>query len=174
MRGLCVGLLIVLSACSATPKNAVPVHTVAQVDLQRYLGSWYEIGSFPMYFQKQCVADTRADYTLRPDGTIGVHNSCATEQGTDQADGIAKVVEASNNAQLRVAFLRPFWGDYWVIGLDPDYRWAVVGTPDREYLWILSRTRAMEKPDLDQALDTARRQGFDLGKLHMTTQRAAH
>ena len=172
-RLLIIGLAILLSSCSATSTTSDPVRTVERVDLQRYLGTWYEIASFPMYFQKQCIADTQAVYALRPDRDISVHNSCTTEKGTDQADGIAKVVEHSNNAQLRVAFFRPFWGDYWIIGLDPDYRWAVVGTPNRDYLWLLSRTRRMDKPQLELARDAARRQGFDLTRLHYTQQNDA-
>ncbi len=147
-----------------------PVRSVATVDLQRYAGTWYEIAAFPMFFQRRCVGDTTAVYTLRDDGAVGVRNRCRTRDGFDEANGRATVVEGTGNAQLEVSFWWPFRGDYWVIGLADDYRWAVVGNPNRKYLWVLSRTPQLGPADLDQALALAARQGFDLGQLRMTSQ----
>lgn len=150
-----------------------PVASVPAVDLARYAGKWYEIAAFPMFFQRQCVGDTTAEYSLRPDGEVGVRNRCRTADGFDQVEGKAWPVEGGGNARLKVSFFWPFRSDYWVIGLDGDYRWAVVGNPNREYLWILSRTPELPKPLLDQALQAATLQGFDLGRLKYTRHSSA-
>jgi apolipoprotein D and lipocalin family protein len=144
------------------------VQSVPTVDLARYVGKWHEIAAFPMFFQRQCIGDTTAEYTLRPDGDITVVNRCRTETGFDQATGKAWPVEGTGNAQLKVSFFWPFRADYWVIGLDEDYRWAVVGNPNRKYLWILSRTPALPKEQLDRALEAAEAQGYDLARLRYT------
>ena len=167
-------LLFGLAGCSNTPQDTRPtVLTVPQVDLHRYLGRWFEIASFPMFFQRKCIGDTTADYALRDDGSVSVSNRCRTDSGFIQADGKAKVADDSGNAKLRVSFFWPFHGDYWIIGLDPSYRWAVVGDPSRRYLWVLSRTPTLDKGDLDAALETARAQGYDLAPLRFTTQAPA-
>jgi apolipoprotein D and lipocalin family protein len=145
-----------------------PVQSVPTVDLARYVGKWHEIAAFPMFFQRQCVGDTTAEYALRPDGDITVVNRCRTETGFDQATGKAWAVEGSGNARLKVSFFWPFRADYWVIGLDEDYRWAVVGNPTRKYLWILSRTPVLPKEQLDRALAAAEAQGYDLARLKYT------
>jgi apolipoprotein D and lipocalin family protein len=148
----------------------LPVQSVGQVDLARYVGKWYEIAAFPMYFQRQCIGDTTAEYALRPDGDIAVVNRCRTEDGFDEATGRAWAVEGAGNARLKVSFFWPFRADYWIVGLDDDYRWAVVGNPNRKYLWVLSRTPRLPKDQLDRALQAAARQGFDLERLKYTAQ----
>lgn len=147
-----------------------PVASVASVDLQRYAGTWHEIGAFPMFFQRHCVGDTTAHYALTPRGDVEVTNRCRTENGWDEARGRATVVEGSSNARLKVSFFWPFSADYWVIGLDADYRWAVVGNPNRKYLWVLSRMPRLEPALLDAALASARAQGYDLSQLRYTVQ----
>jgi apolipoprotein D and lipocalin family protein len=147
------------------------VRSVGKVDLGRYLGKWYEIAAFPMFFQRQCVGDTTAEYALRPDGDIAVVNRCRTEKGFDEAVGKAWPVDATGNAQLKVSFFWPFRSDYWVVGLDDDYRWAVVGNPNRKYLWVLSRTPRLPVEQLDRALQAAASQGFDLSQLKYTGHR---
>jgi apolipoprotein D and lipocalin family protein len=172
MRRL-IGALICSAFAFTGPARAAetPVRTVPAVDLQRYLGTWYEIGNYPMFFQRKCVGDTTAVYSANADGTIKVQNSCHTKDGgIDSAEGRATVVKGSHDAKLEVSFFRPFKGDYWVIGLDPDYRWAVVGDPARKYLWILSRTPRLEAPDLENALASARAQGYTLKELRYTPQ----
>jgi len=146
------------------------VESVAALELGRYAGKWYEIASYPMFFQRQCIGDTTAEYALTPDGDVSVTNRCRTERGFDEARGSATVVEGSHNARLKVSFFWPFRSDYWVIGLDPDYRWAVVGNPNRKYLWVLSRTPRLPPALLDAALGAAAAQGFDLTKLRYTAQ----
>ena len=149
-----------------------PLETVPLVDLDRYLGRWYEIASYPAWFQKNCTAVT-ADYSLREDGLIKVVNSCrkgSLDGKLKQAKGRAKVVDGSSNAKLKVSFFGPFWGPYWIIGLDPDYEWAVVGVPSRKYLWVLSRSPKMDDATYEGIIDRLRDQGYDPARLNRTKQ----
>lgn len=138
-----------------------PLQTVAQVDLNRYLGLWYEIGRYPNSFQKGCL-DSTAMYTARPDGKIDVLNSCrdAQDGSLREAKGRAWVVDNTTNARLKVSFFWPFRGDYWIIDLGREYEYAVVGTPDRKYLWILSRTPEMSTDILEKILQNVEKQSF--------------
>jgi len=104
----------------------------------------------------------------RIDGAISVHNRCRTDSGFDDATGKATVVEGFGNSRLKVSFFWPFKADYWVLGLDADYRWAVVGNPNRKYLWVLSRTPQLPPALLEAALASATAQGFDLSQLRYT------
>jgi len=131
------------------------------------------VASFPMFFQRQCKGDTTAEYASKPNGDIAVRNRCRTDSGFDEANGSATVVEGSNNSRLKVSFFWPFKADYWVIGLDPEYRWAVVGNPNRKYLWVLSRTPQLPEPLMQAALEAASQQGFDLTQLKYTPQTSA-
>ncbi|BAO27984.1 lipocalin family protein [Sulfuritalea hydrogenivorans] len=171
IRPALLRIALALLASLAMPARAgVPVSSVPVLDLARYAGKWYEIASFPMVFQRQCIGDTTAEYGLTPEGDVSVTNRCRTESGFDQAKGSATVVDGSGNARLKVSFFWPFRSDYWVLGLDPEYRWAVVGNPNRKYLWVLSRTPQLSKDLLDEALKTAATQGFDLTQLRYTRQ----
>jgi len=147
-----------LAACST---SAPPLPTVQSVDLGRYYGTWYEIARLPNRFQSMCVSDTQAAY--RPEGNdVSVVNRCRTADGRfERAEGIAKLVEGSNGAKLRVSFFRPFYGDYWVLELDPDYRWVLVGEPGRKYAWILARDPKLDEATLDALLTRATALGFD-------------
>ena len=176
MRLLLLLALLLLGACTAPqPPPGAPA-TVASVDLDRYAGTWYEVARFPTSFQDgRGIACTHvtATYTPRPDGRIGVLNRCrnAADGGAERAaEATAYVVEGSNGARLRVSFFWPFHGDYWVIGLDSGYDWAVVGDPRREYLWILSRTPSMRAADQARAVGIARAQGFPVERLQPTPQ----
>jgi apolipoprotein D and lipocalin family protein len=170
-RAIPLRLFFLTLACLHLPAFAeTPVTPVAQVDLDRYVGKWFEIAAFPMYFQRDCVGDTTAEYALAPDGSVSVTNRCRTDGGFDQAEGKATVVEGSNNARLKVSFFWPFRSDYWVVGLDPDYRWAVVGNPNRRFLWVLSRTPQLPQESLEAALKAAADQGYDLKQLRYTAQ----
>jgi apolipoprotein D and lipocalin family protein len=149
-----------------------PLEVVDSVDLDRYLGRWYEIASYPAWFQRNCTAVT-ADYALREDGLIEVINSCrkgALDGKLKQSTGRAKVVDAETNAKLKVSFFGPFWGPYWIIDLDPDYRWAVVGGPNRKYLWILSRTPQMDEAVYGEILSRLPARGYDPAGLNKTLQ----
>lgn len=147
-----------LAACT-TP--APPLPTVQAVDLGRYYGTWYEIARLPNRFQSMCVSDTRAVY--RPDGKqVSVVNQCRTADGRiEQAEGVAKLVEGSNGAKLRVSFFRPFYGNYWILALDSDYRWVLVGEPGRQYAWILAREPKLDEATLESLLSRAAALGFD-------------
>ncbi|QZA78054.1 lipocalin family protein [Deefgea tanakiae] len=163
-----------LASQSLMAADLPPVQSVPQVDLARYVGTWHEIARFPMYFQNQCVGDITANYSKMDNGKIKVINRCRTKEGEfDQAEGSASVVENTGNAQLKVSFFWPFRADYWIIGLDPEYRWAVVGNPNRKYLWILSRSETMAPNDLAAAKTSAVAQGFDLTKLMMSELKSA-
>jgi apolipoprotein D and lipocalin family protein len=164
----------VAMAAASGPAGAAskPLEVVPFVDLQKYLGTWYEIATIPQRFQKGCVGVT-AEYKLRPDGDIAVLNTC--RQGTLDGNvrsvlGKAWVVDKKTNAKLRVRFFWPFSGAYWVIGLDADYRWAIVGHPDRTYLWILSREPHMDEALYNELLRLIADKGYDLAKIKRTLQ----
>ncbi|MCO6509764.1 MAG: lipocalin family protein [Aridibacter famidurans] len=152
--------------------------TVASVDLDRYKGKWFEIARYPNKFQKKCVGNTTATYTIESDGDIEVLNECLKKNGKmDRAKGEARIVDESTNAKLEVRFAPAFlsflpfvWGDYWVIDLAEDYSYAVVGDPKREYLWILSRTPELETSVYQEILRSVEEKGFDPGKLVKTPQ----
>ncbi len=152
--------MVVITACvSTTPSEKLPpLQTVAKVDLDRYLGTWYEIATIPMRFQKGCFA-TQAEYERRDDGQISVTNSCrdgSLEAPYRFARGRARVIDRQSNAKLEVTFFWPFWGDYWVIELADDYSYAVVGHPSRKYLWILGRSPRMQQEIYDVLLGRLR------------------
>ncbi len=161
------------SAAAMSPAPP-PLETVAQVDLQRYLGRWYEIARYPNRFQQGCQ-ESSADYSLRDDGDIDVLNSCRdAETGSiRQARGRAWVVDSVSNAKLKVSFFWPFRGDYWIIGLGADYEYAVVGTPDRNYFWILSRSPQISEDLYGQILQRAQQQGFLPAKVVRSTSGAS-
>lgn len=150
---------------------APPLQTVPHVDLNRYLGTWYEIAHYPNSFQSKDCMGTTAHYSLRADGDIRVRNTCYPQglrQAANRIEGRAWVADTTSNAKLKVQFFPPFAGDYWVIDLDPGYQWAVVGHPSRNFLWVLSRTPAMQ-PDIYQGITTRlQQQGYDLNRIVRT------
>jgi apolipoprotein D and lipocalin family protein len=167
-----IAILMVVAAAPIRAAEEQPLEVVDSVDLDRYLGRWYEIASYPMYFQRGCTATT-ADYSLRDDGLIEVINSCrkkTLDGKLKQAKGKAKVVDSTTNAKLKVSFFGPFWGAYWIIDLDPDYQWAVVGGPKRKYLWILSRTPQMDEALYDEIVSRLPAKGYDPKGLNKTLQ----
>lgn len=165
-----VALGLVAAACAATTTerlNLPTLRTVARVDLERYVGTWYEIAAFPQRFQRGCTAST-ATYTLREDGLIDVVNRCrkgSVDGPEDSARGRARVVDRATRAKLEVSFFRPFWGDYWIVDLGDDYEYAVVGHPSRDYLWILARTPTMSPELYEAVLRRLAAQGFDTARL---------
>jgi apolipoprotein D and lipocalin family protein len=172
---LLVAMLMMAFAQAPAPG---PVQTVAAVDLDRYVGDWYEIARFPAWFQNKCVSDVVASYAKRPDGRLDVVNRCRQADGSvNEARGVARVVDTKTFAKLKVRFAPkvlswlPFvWGDYWILGLADDYSWVVVGSPDRKYLWILARTPILGAEPLELARAAARSNGFDLARLVPTKQ----
>ncbi len=153
--------------------SAEPVRSVPTIDLNRYVGKWYEIARFPNWFQKKCAGDTTATYTLRPDGKIAVLNECRQSDGKlSSAKGTARLADAKGpNSKLKVTFFWPFSGDYWILDLDPDYQWVLVGEPGRDYLWILSRQPKMADGFYQRIVESAQQQGFDTSRLVKTPQK---
>ena len=166
---------LALAGCAktTTARLGLPeLRTVPRVDLPRYLGTWYDIASFPQRFQLGCTGTT-ATYSMRVDGDIAVLNRCRKGSLTakeDSALGRARVVDRTSNAKLEVSFFRPFWGDYWIIDLGANYEYAVVGHPSRDYLWILSRASTMDRTVYDGILVRLREQGYDVARLNRTLQ----
>lgn len=166
-------LALLFASASMRPADAkVPLRVVPSVDLSRYQGRWYEIAHLPAWFQKDCASDTTATYTVRPDGKIGVLNTCRKADGNlKTASGTAHVADVRGpNTKLKVTFFWPFYGDYWIIDLDPQYQWAAVGDPERKYLWILSRTPQIAPELYSRIIDRARAQGYDLNRIVLTRQ----
>jgi len=155
---------------SLTKNERTTLAVVPYVDLKRYLGKWYEIAHLPARFQKDCT-DTTATYTLADDGSISVLNECRRNGKVRRAKGKAKVVDKTSGAKLKVTFFWPFSADYWIIDLGTDYEYAVVGTPNRKYLWILSRTPQMDDDLLAQLLESVKSKGFDVNKLIKTSHK---
>ena len=164
-------LLVLVLALPAAGASA-PMQTVERVDLERYGGVWYEIARLPNRFQTKCAGDVRAD------GRIEVVTRCPTEDGSEmQADGVARIVDEESRARLKVRFAPRFlsflpfvWGDYWIIDLASDYSYAVVGEPERKYLWILSRKPALPDATYRGILERIERQGYDPEDLVKTPQ----
>jgi apolipoprotein D and lipocalin family protein len=169
-------IIFLFSALSIMAQNKESVTTVDHVDLQKYAGTWYEIAKIPNSFQDQCVGNTTASYSLNDDGSIKVVNKCKDDEGDmDSAEGLANVVDTKSNSKLEVSFvsifgIHLFWGDYWIIGLSDDYSYAVIGTPNRKYGWILSRTPQLSEEKLNEAYDILRKNGYNPKDFVMTPQ----
>ena len=178
MKKVLFGLTVaaILVGCASTPRE---LPTESDVDLERYAGTWYEQARLPNRFQKDCAGDVRADYTLNPDGTIQVVNQCSKEDGsTKRAEGIGRTAEngpMADTARLEVRFapdwvgwLPMVWGDYWIIRLEGDYEYSLVGTPDRKYLWVLTRDEQADPKQVQALLDYAQTLGFPTEKVIRT------
>lgn len=163
------------SACASIDKNHAPLpelKTVGFVDLEKYSGLWHQIAFYPTRFQKNCTIDTTAQYSLRSDGKVNVVNECTKPNGKRvDISGTARIVDEKTQAKLKVKF---FWfapaGDYWVIDLGPNYEYAAVGTPDRKFFWILSRTPSLSKKIYDGIVARAELQGFERSKIQITSE----
>lgn len=145
------------------------LQTVPYVDVNKYVGKWYEIASFPQRFQKGCNCTT-AEYSLNKDGSIKVENRCMKDGKEKIATAKAKVKDKRTNAKLSVQFFWPFKGKYWIIDLADDYSYAVVGHPNRKYLWILSRRPQMSENTYKEIVARVQQKGFDITKLNKTSQ----
>jgi apolipoprotein D and lipocalin family protein len=159
-----VSMFMIFSSC----RSQAP-ETVKYVDLEKYAGLWYEYASFPARFQKGCT-NTTAEYKLSPEGYVIVTNKCTRDKNRTGIEGKAFVVPNSGNAKLKVQFFWPFRGDYWVLELADDYNWAAVGSPKKNYLWILSRTPVMDENLYKEIISRVAAKGFDISKLQKTSQ----
>ena len=168
-----------LPACTSQPDyraSAGVPPTVPQVDLTRYAGRWFEIARYPNSFEKNCAGVT-AEYVQRPDGRIDVINTChkgSVDGPAEVAKGVARVMEQSGNARLKVKFAPswvPFaWGDYWILHLETDYSAVLVGDPSGKYLWILAREKSLDTGTLARIKARAKELGFETDPLEMTQQ----
>ncbi|MBI5021475.1 MAG: lipocalin family protein [Ignavibacteriales bacterium] len=177
---ICLLSMVIISALlKAQDKSKQPLEVVPSVDLARYCGVWCEIARLPNSFQTKCASDVVATYTLLDDGQIKVVNRCRKENGEiSEAEGKAKrASDDEPNSKLKVRFapailsFLPFvWGNYWILEIDTSYTYAVIGEPDREYLWILSRTPKMDENILQGILGRMKEKGFDVEKIMWTKQ----
>ena len=175
-----LGALPILAALATQTPDAQdkPLDVVPQVDFERYAGKWFEIARLPNDFQDDCARDVAATYTPRPDGRITVVNRCVKSDGSvNEAEGVARRVEGKPPSVLEVrfapgwlSFLPMVWGDYQIIELAPDYTHAIVGTPDRKYLWILAREPKIDPSLYEKLKARAKAQGFDVAGLMQTEQ----
>jgi apolipoprotein D and lipocalin family protein len=158
--------------------HAEPPKTVATLDVDRYVGKWYEIARFPNSYQRRCVRNVTAEYVKRTDGKISVINRCNKVDGAvEEVTGIARVMGAVGSSKLEVLFAPEWlswvslaWADYWVLDLAPDYSVAVIGEPTRESLWILSRTPQLPAATYEELVNRVTAQGYDTSRLVKTTQ----
>ncbi|HSE27884.1 MAG TPA: lipocalin family protein [Gemmatimonadales bacterium] len=167
-------LLLLAGALAAQDTVPGPVRSVDSLDLERYAGVWHEVARYPNRFQAKCVGETTATYEVLEDGQVRVVNTCRTaDGGMSRAEGRARRADREGPAsRLKVRFAPAFlswlpmvWGDYWVLDLTEDYGAALVGTPDRNFLWVLSRTPAMPDSTWVRMTATAAAQGFDVSRL---------
>ena len=149
--------------------NDKPLATVQYVELDKYLGRWYEIAAFPQSFERGC-SHTTANYGFNEDGSIKVVNTCIKDGKIKIVEGRATVTDTKTNAKLNVQFFWPFKGKYWIIGLAHDYSYALVGHPNRKYLWILCRKPVMDAQTYNYLVALAAGKGFDVRNLVKTDQ----
>lgn len=178
MRRTLYSLLLGSALCglAAAPVHAAlpppPLEAVPDLDLDRYAGDWHEIARLPVAQEKHCVAAITVRYTRLADGTLSVRNACVAADGEQiAATGLARIAD-DDPARLELRFAPnwlgwvPFvWNDYWVIAIDEDYRWAIVGEPDRRRLWFLARTPTVDAELLESLKGRARTHGYDLDAL---------
>ena len=179
MKNFALALLFCAAVFPAfADKPTMPLQPIASLDVPRYMGTWYEIAKYPNRFQKQCVRNTSAQYSLQQDGSVTVLNRCQLANGTmDEALGEARQIDGAKSPKLEVRFAPEWlswlpwvWGDYWVIDLDPDYQLVAVSEPSREYLWVLSRTQQVNPAKYEALLQRLKAKGFDLNKLELSPQ----
>lgn len=169
-------ILLPLTGNKSMSDEVGNVKPVAYVDLERYMGTWYEIARIPNWFQRKCIGNVSAKYTLNADGTVEVENSCLVKKGyTNMARGIAKVEDPETNAKLKVSFvsflgINLFWGNYWILYIDDDYQNAVIGEPKRKYGWILSRKKKLSDDELEPIYKTLRENGYNNEEFEPTKQ----
>lgn len=150
--------------------------TVDSIDLEKYSGTWFEIAKIPNSFQDHCEKNVTANYKINEEGDIIVTNSCIDyENELDEATGLARVVDKESNSKLEVSFVsilgwHLFWGDYWILELEENYNYVVVGTPSRKYGWILSRSKELKDEDLESCFNVLRQNGYDINKFEKTIQ----
>ncbi len=181
MRHRFIAAACLAAVCVPTGAQTPPLEPVSALDLARYAGTWHEIARYPNWFQRNCVGEVTATYTVRDDGLVGVLNACRKADGaTIRAEGVARRPDpARAPAKLEVRFAPdwlawlPFvWADYWVVELAPDYSYAFVGEPSREYFWILARSPRIDETTYARLLERATALGYDRSRLVRNAARA--
>jgi len=168
MRHILLSVFALFFTACSTPE--APLKTVEHVQIDKYLGTWYEIARYEHSFEVGC-SDVSARYSLKENGKINVINSCTKEDGTiSKAIGEAYVTDETNS-KLKVTFFWPFYGDYWVITLGENYEYVVIGEPAREYFWILSRKKSLDESIKKEILSSLPALGYDETKLIWTKQK---
>ena len=175
---VCRNAVAIILAVTSVQTLASDVKPVEKLDLDKYLGTWVEIASIPQFFQRKCVRDTRATYSAAENSLIKVENVCTRDDGArEKAEGRARRVDAESAAKLEVTFLElfgeyRFWvaGGYWVIALDANYQWAVVGHPSRRFGWVLARERRLSPVALAEIIGRVKSQGYDACEFVVTPQ----
>lgn len=170
---ICISCLIIMGGCRTIKTDNMDFSTIQQLDLERYMGKWYEIARFDHRFERNLVGVT-ATYEMRPDGKIKVINAGyknSFDGKYKESTGKAKQPNPDEPGKLKVAFFLFFYADYYIFELDKDYEWALIGSSSDKYLWILSRTPSLDKKTLDQILQNARQRGFDTSKLIWVEQK---
>ncbi len=166
LRLAVIGLLAFAVSLPAEAEEMDKVESVEYIDVNKYMGKWYEYARIPNRFQNKCEGNVTADYTLLPDGNVQVINKCLEKNGkTEKAEGLAKIVDNNTNSKLKVSFfsifgIHLFWGHYWVLYLDNDYSVVVVGEPSKKYGWILSRELSPESDKLEKAYEAIDKNGY--------------
>lgn len=163
MKAISIFLSAYISFAKPMLHKSSDVETVPYVDIKRYMGKWYEISSYPQWFEKG-LTGVSAFYTLK-ETYVEVLNSGYKTGKRQEARGIARVVKDSGNAKLKVSFFRPFYGKYWIIDLATDYSWVVVSDPSRSTLWVMCRTQTMNEALYQSILERLVDKGFDISKL---------
>lgn len=169
-----LGMLIPLSLSSCAQRNPAqhnqPPQTAASVDLKQYMGTWYEIASFPNYFQRKCQCTT-ANYQLKGN-YVRIYNRCIKQDSkrVSSATGKGWPVAGSRNTKLKVQFFWPFKADYWILYHSPNYQSALVGSPSRKYLWVLSRQPTINQSEYKKIISIAQAQGYSITRLNKTVQ----
>ena len=175
-RLIVAGLLgVAIAGCSSDAP--APMRTVSNFEVERYLGQWHQVAAVPAWFQSECAAHTTASYTLGDDGLLEVLNSCDKADGSrKQAEARARFLDSGSDGRLEVTFVEvlgswiwPAAGDYWIIGLDPDYQWSVVGQPSRKYAWILARSQSLDLRTLQEIRHILESQAYDTCRLVLTS-----
>jgi apolipoprotein D and lipocalin family protein len=163
-----------LAACATTH---TPVHTVDHVELPRYMGDWYVISEIPNFAEKHCV-DSVESYALRADGGIDNWFTCRKKSFDAPMKRItsarAIIADPHSNATWHLRFLKVISVDYYILDLDADYQWVMIGHPSRSFGWVLARTRTLPDPLYQSILQRAQAQGYDLAKFVQVPQSKPH
>jgi len=153
--------------CKSYQNSPLNKYVLQKVDLKKYTGKWFEIERFPHSFEKHLKCVT-AEYSLLEDNKIMVINSgynIENPKEFESAEGIAYVPDQNIQGKIKVSFFRPFYGNYWILHLEENYNYALIGDPTLNYLWILARKPDLEEKNIQMLKEKAKEMGFDISRL---------